>query len=248
MNTSKAFHTCCISPIILCHYYHDFLLQRKWCGVNKHNAFDTCLWPRCFCSSALEWIKLWQMLLIPCFIVASPKLGCTHWESLSLLHVFLKCSLVLRKPNIDRVINHSPHTRCWEKYPREFQGLCGPAAGFCYWGEVWMGFTHQTVKEECSHPCGQQKEELDLTGNLVSSSLHLIPPPPHFSPRSPRLCLCFKWQDTNQKWERERARLSLQGCAGSSGLWFQHMHLAFCNIPPLHPMLCVDSKGMIHPD
>lgn len=111
-----------------------------------------------------------------------------------------------------------------------------------------MGSMHQAVRKECSHSCGQRKEELGLTGNLVSSSLHLIPPPPHFSPWAPRLCLCFKWQDTNQKWEWEWARLSLQGCAGSSGLWFQHMHLAFCNIPPLHPMLCVDSKGMIHPD
>lgn len=60
----------------------------------------------------------------------------------------------------------------------------------------------------------------------VSFSLHPIPPPPCFSPRAPRLCLCSRWQDTNQKWEREWARLSVWGCAGSGGLWFQHMHLA----------------------
>lgn len=132
VNTSKAFHVYCIAPVIPCHYYHYFLLQRKWCGVNKHNPFDTCLWPRCFCSSALKWIKLWQMLLIPCFIVVSSWLGCTHWESLSFLHVFLKCCLVLREPNIARAINHNPNIRCWEKYPGAFQGRCGPAAGFCY--------------------------------------------------------------------------------------------------------------------
>lgn len=40
----------------------------------------------------------------------------------------------------------------------------------------------------------------------------------------------------------------VRGCAGSGRLWFQHMHLAFGNIPPLQPMLRADSKGMIHPD
>lgn len=51
-NTSKAFHIYFISPVIPCHYYHYFLLQRKCCGVNKHNPFEKFLSLRCFCSSA----------------------------------------------------------------------------------------------------------------------------------------------------------------------------------------------------
>lgn len=82
-----------------------------------------------------------------------------------------------------------------------------------------MGSTHQAVQEECSHSCGQRKEELGLTANVVSSSLHLILPPPHFSPWAPRLCLCLKWQDTIQKWEREWAWLSLQGCDSNTCIW-----------------------------
>lgn len=107
---------------------------------------------------------------------------------------------------------------------------------------------HQAVREQCSRSCGQWKEELGLAGNLASPFLHPIPPPPHFSLQAAWFCLRFRWQDTNQKWEEEWVRLNLWGCAGSSRLWFQHMHLAFCNILHLHPMLCADSEGMIHPD
>ncbi|EOB07479.1 hypothetical protein Anapl_02025 [Anas platyrhynchos] len=49
-------------------------------------------------------------------------------------------------------------------------------------GEIWRGSTQEAVQEERSCSCGQQKEELCLTGNLASSSLHPIPPPPRFSP------------------------------------------------------------------
>lgn len=173
-------------------------------------------------------------------------LNVTHMAALlvrllPLIHVLSQRHLVLRVSNIARAIKYKPNVQCWEKYPGASWGCCLPEVCFCYKKEMWLGSTHQAVWEGCS--LGSERK------SWVSLEICLIlPPPPCFSPRAPRLCLCSRWQDTNQKWEREWARLSVWGCAGSGGLWFQHMHLAFGDTPPLQPMLCVDSKGMIHPD
>lgn len=66
--------------------------------------------------------------------------------------------------------------------------------------------------------------------------------------RAKLLSFVYVLGDKTQTRNGNGSEMSVQGCAGSSGLWFQHMHLAFCNILPLHPVLRVDSKGMIHPD
>lgn len=172
-------------------------------------------------------------------------LNVTHMAALlvrllPLIHVLSQHHLVLRVSNIARAIKYKPNVQCWEKYPGASWGCCLPEVCFCY-KEMRPGSTHQAVREGCS--LGSERK------SWVSLEICLIlPPPPCFSPRAPRLCLCSRWQDTNQKWEWEWARLSVWGCAGSGGLWFQHMHLAFGDTPPLQPMLCVDSKGMIHPD
>lgn len=172
-------------------------------------------------------------------------LNVTHMAALlvrllPLIHVLSQRHLVLRVSNIARAIKYKPNVQCWEKYPGASWGCCLPEVCFCY-KEMRPGSTHQAVREGCS--LGSERK------SWVSLEICLIlPPPPCFSPRAPRLCLCSRWQDTNQKWEWEWARLSVWGCAGSGGLWFQHMHLAFGDTPPLQPMLCVDSKGMIHPD
>lgn len=105
-------------------------------------------------------------------------LNVTHMAALlvrllPLIHVLSQHHLVLRVSNIARAIKYKPNVQCWEKYPGASWGCCLPEVCFCYKKEMWLGSTHQAVREGCS--LGSERK------SWVSLEICLILPPPHSS-------------------------------------------------------------------
>lgn len=80
-------------------------------------------------------------------------------------------------------------------------------------GEIWRGSTKEAVQEERSCSCGQQKEELCLTGNLASSSLH-----PLVSLRELLASVYVLGDKTQTRNGNGSEQGCVRGCAGSGRL------------------------------
>lgn len=175
-------------------------------------------------------------------------LNVTHMAALlvrllPLIHVLSQRHLVLRVSNIARAIKYKPNVQCWEKYPGASWGCCLPEVCFCYKKEMWLVSTHQAVREGCSLG-GERK-------SWVSLEICLILPPPHSSTPlflSTSSSPLFMFEVTRHKPEMGTG-VSEAECVGLCWKWRAVIPAhAFGDTPPLQPMLCVDSKGMIHPD